>query len=170
MPLLVKRADSEVFALRGSSTTSGRSGYRGVLSWTYLPLQRQPPVASCLGHPATPESATMRRGASLEVLVPYSVLPIQGSGLIGRIFQNSTAYVFRFSQPLDAFFRPEPAGLISCRFRSWGSSLQSFTPSAQPYAVSGASCPLDVRSSSTPFRLKIGGRRSLPRIQRQPQL
>jgi len=31
-----------------------------------------------------------------------------------------TACAFRFSQPLDAFIRPEPAGLISCRIRSWG--------------------------------------------------
>jgi len=31
-----------------------------------------------------------------------------------------TACVFRFSQPRDAFIRPEPAGLISCRIRSWG--------------------------------------------------
>jgi hypothetical protein len=29
-----------------------------------------------------------------------------------------TACVFRFSQPLDAFFRFEPAGLVSCRIRS----------------------------------------------------
>jgi len=31
-----------------------------------------------------------------------------------------TACVFRFSQPHDAFIRPEPAGLVSCRIRSWG--------------------------------------------------
>jgi hypothetical protein len=31
-----------------------------------------------------------------------------------------TACAFRFSQPLDAFIRPEPAGLIACRIRSWG--------------------------------------------------
>jgi len=31
-----------------------------------------------------------------------------------------TACAFRFSQPLDAFIRPEPAGLVSCRIRSWG--------------------------------------------------
>jgi len=31
-----------------------------------------------------------------------------------------TACAFRFSQPLGAFIRPEPAGLVSCRIRSWG--------------------------------------------------
>jgi hypothetical protein len=31
-----------------------------------------------------------------------------------------------------------PAGLVSCRIRSWGSALQSLAPVAWPYAVSGA--------------------------------
>jgi len=31
-----------------------------------------------------------------------------------------TACAFRFSQPLGAFIRPELAGLVSCRIRSWG--------------------------------------------------
>jgi hypothetical protein len=44
----------------------------------------------------------------------------------------------RFSQPLGAFIRPEPGGLVACRIRSWGCTLQSFAPPVQPYAVSGA--------------------------------
>jgi hypothetical protein len=32
----------------------------------------------------------------------------------------ASACVFGFSQPLDAFIRPVPAGLVSCRIRSWG--------------------------------------------------
>jgi hypothetical protein len=31
-----------------------------------------------------------------------------------------TACAFRFSQPPGAFIRPEPAGLVPCRIRSWG--------------------------------------------------
>jgi len=31
-----------------------------------------------------------------------------------------TACAFRFSQPLGAFIRLEPAGLVPCRIRSWG--------------------------------------------------
>jgi hypothetical protein len=34
----------------------------------------------------------------------------------------------RFSQPLDAFLRPRPLGLVSCRFRPWGSCSQRFPP------------------------------------------
>jgi hypothetical protein len=56
-----------------------------------------------------------------------------------------TACASRFSQPPDAFFRPAPAGPVSCRIRSWGFALQSFAPLAQPYAVSDACYPLDVR-------------------------
>jgi hypothetical protein len=36
------------------------------------------------------------------------------------------------------FIRREPAGLVSCRIRSWGCALQSFSPTAWPYAVSSA--------------------------------
>jgi hypothetical protein len=49
-----------------------------------------------------------------------------------------TACTSRFSQPPGAFIRPEPAGPVSYRIRSWGSALQSFVPLVQPYAVSGA--------------------------------
>ena len=55
-----------------------------------------------------------------------------------------TACASRFSRPPDALIRPEPAGLISCQIRSWGSALQSLAPPVQPYAVSGASYPLVV--------------------------
>jgi hypothetical protein len=51
---------------------------------------------------------------------------------------HPTASTSRFSQPPGAFIRPEPGGLVSCRIRSWGSALQSFTPPVQQYTVSGA--------------------------------
>jgi hypothetical protein len=52
---------------------------------------------------------------------------------------HPAACALRFSRPLDAFhIHREPAGLVSCRIRSWGCALQSFTPTAWPYAVSGA--------------------------------
>jgi hypothetical protein len=64
-----------------------------------------------------------------------------------------TACTSRFSQPPGAFIRPEPAGLVSCRIRSWGYALQSFAPLVQPYAVSGAVTLLAFRgrSSRHPF-------------------
>jgi hypothetical protein len=39
---------------------------------------------------------------------------------------HPTACAFRFSQPLDALIRPEPAGLVSCQIRSWGSPSRAF--------------------------------------------
>lgn len=35
--------------------------------------------------------------------------------------------VLRLSQPLDAFLRFRPSGLVSCRWRSWASGLQRFS-------------------------------------------
>jgi hypothetical protein len=61
---------------------------------------------------------------------------------------SPTACASRFSQPPGAFIRPEPAGLVSCRIRSWGSALQSFLPLAQPYAVSSAVTLLTFQPSS----------------------
>jgi hypothetical protein len=52
--------------------------------------------------------------------LPLQRFPVQGSGMSWLSPQNSTACAFRFSQPLGAFIRPEPAGLVSCRIRSWG--------------------------------------------------
>jgi len=49
-----------------------------------------------------------------------------------------TACAFRFSQPPGAFIRPEPARPYFMPDPLLGSTLQSFVPPAQPYAVSSA--------------------------------
>jgi hypothetical protein len=69
---------------------------------------------------------------------PLQRLPAHGSGHEGRGCRFPTACAFRLSQPPDASIRHVPAGLVSCRIRSWGCALQSFAPPAWPYAVSGA--------------------------------
>jgi hypothetical protein len=70
---------------------------------------------------------TLRITASfLEVRRPYSVFRTGQRLIVWRVPTLQTRGVFRFSQPLDALFRPEPTGLVSCQIRSWGSPLQSF--------------------------------------------
>jgi hypothetical protein len=64
-----------------------------------------------------------------------------------------------FSRPLDAFIRPEPAGLVSCQIRSWGFALQSLTPPAQPYAVSGAVALLSLKRPSCRLALPTSTRK-----------
>jgi hypothetical protein len=71
-----------------------------------------------------------------------------------------TACALRFSRPLGAFIRREPAGLVSCRIRSWGCALQSFPPPAQPYAVSGA---VPLLPLSTPFGTEPSARPRPPK-------
>ena len=79
-----------------------------------------------------------RRGSSHKVCSPSASSRTRqrtrGPGL-----PHPAACAFRFSQPPGALFRHVPAGLVSCRIRSWGCTLQSFPPLAWPYAVSGAS-------------------------------
>jgi hypothetical protein len=52
--------------------------------------------------------------------VPLQRLPARGSGIKWSGFPRPIACASRFSQPLDALIRPEPAGLVSCQIRSWG--------------------------------------------------
>jgi hypothetical protein len=78
-----------------------------------------------------------RRGSSHEVCSP-SAFPRTRQRTRGPGLPFPAACAFRFSQPPDASFRHVPAGLVSCRIRSWGCTLQSFAPLAWPYAVSGA--------------------------------
>lgn len=62
---------------------------------------------------------------------------------------------FRFSQPLDAFIRPRPFGLVSCRFRPWGSCSQRFPPPSSRH---------DFRRALSPGRASpLARRRSGPR-------
>jgi hypothetical protein len=57
---------------------------------------------------------------------PLQRFPTQSSGMLWLGLPRLTAYVFRFSQPRDAFIRPESVGPISCRIRSWGSPFKAF--------------------------------------------
>jgi hypothetical protein len=92
--------------------------------------------------------------------LPLQRLPAQGSGVTTGLPQPATC-AFRFSQPLDAFVRPEPGSLVSCRIRSWGCTLQSFAPLAQPHAVSGATTLMTFEppSGSCSARESATGRR-----------
>jgi len=103
--------------------------------------------------------------ASLEVLTPFSVFPL-GAAACWSGLHLPTACVFRFSQPLDALIRPEPAGLISCRIRSWGHppELSSFRAAARCFQ---RRYPLGV---PTAFRvlLRAGVRHSIQRFRLKP--
>ena len=63
-----------------------------------------------------------------------------------------TAYVSRFSQPLDAFIRPLAYWSYFIPDPLMGFSLQSFTPSAQPKTVSDPRSPLVVSLPRFPVR------------------
>jgi hypothetical protein len=80
--------------------------------------------------------------------------------------------VFRFSRPLDALLRPPPAGLISCRSRSWGSPFRALLLAAQPYAVSGAAPLLSLLPSRPrpPPRSPRGAQSSVARPVTAPRL
>jgi hypothetical protein len=72
-----------------------------------------------------PENRTPRAAPPLRFL-PLQRLAERGSGLLWPGLPHPTACAFRFSQPPDALIRPEPAGLVSCQIRSWGSPFRAF--------------------------------------------
>ena len=79
----------------------------------------------------------------------------------GGIPAHRLRCVPRVSHPLDALLPPRPAGLVSSRFRSWGSPSR-LVPHTVPYALSSAGplrflttssrTPPPLQGSSTPCR------------------
>jgi hypothetical protein len=82
-------------------------------------------------------------------------------------YRSQLCSAFRFSQPLDAFLRLRPPGLVSCQIRPWGWGSQRFPPPSsrhgfhralppQPYATSETGRNLDAApkndTSVTPER------------------
>jgi hypothetical protein len=120
----------------GSSRNRASEAPRSVpelLSWACALLQSPP----SLEWPPRRRRSGDQRGSSHEVPFPFSVSPL-GAAASWPGLPHPTACASRFSQPPGASIRPEPAGLVSCRIRSWGCTLQSFAPAPQPYAVSDA--------------------------------
>jgi hypothetical protein len=97
-----------------------------------------------------------------------------------RGYLARTASAFRFSQPPDAFSRSEPAGLVSCQIRSWGSPSRAFllpcsrTPSPAPATLMTSSPPAKPRgwngapsrrSAPVPPKLPLRDPQNIPRLQ-----
>jgi hypothetical protein len=85
---------------------------------------------------------------------PLQRFPARSSGMNWPSLPRSTACAFRFSQPPGAFIRPEPAGLVSCRIRSWGHPPELFSSHAAVHRFRCRS-PLGVRAA---FRVLLRAR------------
>jgi len=81
-------------------------------------------------------------------LAPLQRFRVSASNLTPGFPQPGFCSALRFSQPLSASLRPIPPGLVSCRFRSWGSPFR-----ALPYASAASTLietfPLAVSSIGT---------------------
>jgi hypothetical protein len=99
---------------------------------------------------------------------PLQRLPARGSSMTNRACLTRLTCARRFSRPLDAFICPVPAGLVSCRIRSWGCTLQSFVPPAQPYAVSDAVPLMSLGGPGLPARRRAPKCAPPHRLRRPP--
>jgi hypothetical protein len=120
------------FTLAGRATGSSPSGSRETSEWFPAPLMGFGSSSEDTQAPSRcPEPLTEQRpdadpvtGRQLAA-PPLRFRPLQrfpSTGQRHEMVGNAcpTACAFRLSQPPDAFIRPEPAGLVPCRIRSWG--------------------------------------------------
>jgi hypothetical protein len=71
--------------------------------------------------------------------IPLRRFPEYGQPLYSRGYHTTgLRCLLSVSHALEAFIRPHPAGLISCRSRPWGSTLQGRYPLAEPFTLSSA--------------------------------
>jgi hypothetical protein len=140
MPLLPKKWTPR--SSRSTSAGTSRETSPNILSWASTLLQSTPKDQAAVTRITKKE--TPSRGSSLEVPSP-TAYPRKGQRHQWPGLPHPTASAFRFSQPLDAFIRPMPAGLVSCRIRSWGSPFRAFllSHSRKPSPESSTLMPLE---------------------------
>jgi hypothetical protein len=102
-------------------------------------------------------------GASPEVLCPSSALRRRGLRFPG--LPHPVRSAFRISHPLDGFLPLRPSGLVSCRWRSWGSSPSELFPPTEAVPPLGGRSRHDVGSAFR-GRRHPGRRTSQPRLPR----
>jgi hypothetical protein len=128
-----------------------------LLSWARTLLQSASSSWPPLCHLALSDSVG-QNDSSHEVSRPYSVSPLTAAASCDRpgLPHPTDLRPQVFSTSRRFSIRREPAGLISCRIRSWGLTLQSFAPATWLYAVSGA----------PPLMTLVPARRHLVRLRR----
>jgi len=135
-----------------------------ILSWASAPLQRLPKHRAAALSLWSPRNPTPGHHAERQLAAPplrfrpLQRLPSAGQRheLAGYAFPTACAY--RFSQPPGAFIRPEPAGLVPCRIRSWGHPPE---PSSSHAAVRCFQ-RLSPRGVPTAFRVLLRARVRFP--------
>jgi hypothetical protein len=121
------------FTLAGWTTGSSPSGPRETSEWFPDPLMGFGSSSEAAQAPSRCLEPLVSQKPDILVLQPKCQLaapplrfrPLQRFPSLGQRHELAgttipTACAFRFSQPPGAFIRPEPAGLVSCRIRSWG--------------------------------------------------
>ena len=136
-----------------------RESRPGILSWAWALLQSAPSSERPRGPSRPRRDLAAPCGSSHEVCSPSASLHTR-QRFCRPGLPHPTTCALRFSQPLDAFFRPVLTGLVSCQIRSWGCALQSFPPLAQPYAVPGAAPLLTLHEPANPLSSNAAHRRS----------
>jgi hypothetical protein len=95
--------------------------------------------------------------------LPLRRFPDHGQPHTSRGYQTSgLRCLLSVSRALEALIHPRPAGLVSCRFRPWGFTLQGRYPLAEPFALSSAVTLLQLASfprhgSSIPGYVSLPG-------------
>jgi hypothetical protein len=162
---LASPLDSRVFA---RSATRLCQKQKRISSPELPPSFRELHSPSCRRHETTTEVAAPLYRLLPWGSFPFSVSPPGAAASIDRASHGPIACASRFSQPPGALVRPEPAGLVSCQIRSWGSPFRALllSCSRSPSPASLPSCrwttlpssPRTPQSSRAPKRRAESGR------------
>jgi len=154
------------FTLAGWTTGSSPSGPRETSEWFPDPLMgfgsssEAAQAPSRRPEPLVPQKPDARFKTERQLAAPpLRFRPLQRLPSSGQRHElagdaTPTACAFRFSQPPGAFIRPEPAGLVPCRIRSWGHPPEPSSSRAAVRCFQRRS-PLGVR---TAFRVLLNAR------------
>jgi hypothetical protein len=146
--------DSKVFAARGPrSPANGLRGSSHQLALSFKDQTRNRAAVRCPAE-TRPHDRRLPRGSR-----PFSA-SIPGQRRSWRASHGPTACVSRFSQPHDAFIRPEHPSLISCQSRSWGLPFRALSLAMQAAAVSGAVALWPLVTAPWNLGIPVSSRRS----------
>jgi hypothetical protein len=159
IPFAVFRSPSHCGAPGGSALGSHAAApshrvivRREILSQALAPLQSVTIAALRSARcPTDPKAGLTNTHPLLPRFLPLQRLANRGEPLTSDgIPTHRLRCALRVSHPLDALLPPRSAGLVSSRFRSWGSPFGVFLPPTEPCALSSAATLLTL--DSTPQR------------------
>jgi hypothetical protein len=157
LPLWPWPKPADLGGLRPADTPEGSKFLRAILSQPFAPLQSS--IVSAPPQARSPQPTTASHAVSSPSTSSRRMAATHPGGN-----QPPSTCPHSVSHALRALLRHTPAGLVSCRSRPWGCTLQGRNPPAEPHLLSEAVALVRLanRSATVPstVALRASGRSS----------